>query len=51
MTDPIIQEVMALISKSGKSVTKIEEECGLVIEPTAQGEQRTVLICTTYKQS
>ncbi len=28
MTDPIIQEVMALISKSGKSVTKIEEECG-----------------------
>ena len=28
MTDPIIQEVMALIGKSGKSVTKIEEECG-----------------------
>lgn len=28
MTDPIIQEVMQLISKSDKSLTKIEEECG-----------------------
>ena len=28
MTDPIIHEVMKLISESDKSVTKIEEECG-----------------------
>ena len=28
MTDPIIKEVLELISKSDKSVTKIEEECG-----------------------
>ena len=28
MTDPIIKEVMELISKSDKSVTKIEEDCG-----------------------
>ena len=28
MTDPIIKEVLELISKSDKSVTKIEEDCG-----------------------
>ena len=28
MTDPIINEVLELISKSDKSVTKIEEDCG-----------------------